>query len=374
MLKIGLVVNPVAGVGGAVGLKGSDGAGIQALALQRGGQPRTPERTLRTLQAIGDDLDRIEWFTWGGNMGSDYLESLGISCREVGGPSGVTSAVDTREAAVALRNCNVDLLLFSGGDGTARDLYDAIEDTVVVVGIPGGVKMHSGVFATTPEAAGELIRRLLAGGLVNSVLREVRDLDEEALRQGRLQPRYFGELRVPEPGGFLQRTKDSGVENEALAVAEIAAEIVERIGELDCAVVLGPGSTVAEVKRSLGMTPTLLGFDVWQSSTQIASDVDGAWLEQHMQRCVLVLSFTRGQGFLLGRGNQQLTPGFLRNLDAGAIWVAGTRTKLKSLHGQPLLLDTDDPDLDRRLSGLIEIVAGYDDRLLYRISSRITDA
>ncbi|MGD8418748.1 MAG: ATP-NAD kinase family protein [Pseudomonadales bacterium] len=369
VLELGLLVNPIAGVGGSVALKGSDGTVIQEQALARGGRARAPERTLRMLRAFTHAQD-VHWLTWGGNMGAAYLDELEIPCTVLGAPGSVTSSADTRTAARAMRDAGVDLLVFAGGDGTARDLLEVLGEGLPVLGIPAGVKMHSGVFATTPEAAAGLLDRLLEGGLVSAVSREVRDLDESALRRGEIRPRYFGELNVPEPGGYLQHTKERGVESEALAVTEIVAELVEQLAETAEPVVLGPGGTLAEIKRALGCEPTVLGFDVWQAGRVLARDVDATWLLEHLDRAIVVLSFTRGQGFLLGRGNQQLTPAFLRRVGRDAIRVVGTRTKLKSLDGRPLLIDTDDPALDRDWSGLIEVITGYQDRLYYRLSDR----
>jgi len=368
-LKFGLLVNPVAGIGGSVALKGSDGAEIQARARQHGGSPRGAARTRRALGALGSAAQAVRWVTWGGEMGEDLLVEAGLSCQLLGAPGDPSGPVDTRLAASAMLAEGVDLIVFSGGDGTARDLQQAVGCRIPVLGIPAGVKMHSGVFTATPERAGTLLARLIDGGLVSSVARQVRDLDEVALRAGEIRPRFFGELRVPETGGYLQHTKEGGRENESLAITEISADVVERIASIDEAVVLGPGSTVAEIKRSLGFEGTVLGFDVWRQDAVIALDVDARWLLDRLDRAVVVLSFTRAQGALLGRGNQQLSPAFLRRIGREALWVIGTRTKLSTLEGRPLLIDTDDPDLDQMWSGLVEITAGYEDRLFYRVSA-----
>ena len=368
-LKFGLLVNPVAGIGGSVALKGSDGAEIQARARQRGGNPRAAPRTRRALRALGSAARAVRWVTWGGGMGEDLLAEAGLNSQLLGAPGDPGGALDTQRAASAMLAEGVDLIVFAGGDGTARDLLQAVGCRIPVLGIPAGVKMHSGVFTTTPERAGELLARLVDGGLVSSVLRQVRDLDEVALRAGEIRPRFFGELRVAEAGGYLQHTKERGRENESLAITEISADVVERLASVDEAVVLGPGSTVAEIKRSLGFEGSVLGFDVWREGAVIALDVDTRWLLDRLDRAVVVLSFTRGQGALLGRGNQQLSPAFLRQIGREALWVIGTRTKLNSLEGRPLLIDTDDPELDQVWSGLVEITAGYEDRLFYRLSA-----
>ncbi len=371
-LSFGLLVNPVAGLGGGVALKGSDGRAVQARARARGGEPRAPGRTLRMLGAFRRAAD-VRWLTWGGAMGEDALAARHIPCTVLGTATGPTSAEDTRSAAQTLAAAGVDLLVFAGGDGTARDLLEALGTLAAVppvLGVPAGVKMHSGVFATTPERAAELLDRLVGGGLVNAARREVRDLDEAALRDGRIRPRSFGELTVPEPGGYLQHTKERGVESEALAVTEIVADVVEMLEGEPLPVVLGPGGTLTRIKAALGFEGTLLGFDVWHDGRLLGTDVDAAWLLARLQRALVVLSFTRGQGFLIGRGNQQLTPKFLRRVGRGALRVVGTRTKLKSLQGRPLLLDTDDPELDREWAGLMEVITGYEDRLFYRLSDR----
>jgi predicted polyphosphate/ATP-dependent NAD kinase len=367
VLKVGLLVNPRAGIGGAVALKGSDG--VFEAALAKGGQPRAEARVPRTLNVLGDQSGACEWYCWGGEMGERYLADAGIPAAVLGQPTQPPSAADSRAAVAAMLSREIDLLLFAGGDGTARDILASAGERVVVLGIPCGVKMHSGVFATTPEAAGELLLSLTRGGLVQSVLRDVRDLDESKLRDGRLEPHYFGEMRVPEPGGYLQHTKVSGRESEALVSEEIAADVSERLQQTDRPVILGPGSTLLQIKSALGISGTLLGMDVWQQGRTLATDADRDWLDESLDRPRVVLSFTRSQGFLLGRGNQQLSPQLLARLRREDLWVVGSRTKLATLEGRPLLIDTDDAQLDQRFTGLIEITTGYEDRLLYAVAS-----
>ena len=369
MLEVGLIVNPVAGIGGPAAQKGSDAPEAQAAARQAGSVPRGTQRARRALQTAGPVAQQCRWWCLKGEMGGDCLDSLGLPYESLGVTPASPGREDTIAAAHALRERGVDLIVFSGGDGTARDLHEALGDSVPVLGIPAGVKMHSGVFTTTPERAGELLVRLFEGRLVNAVRREVRDLDEDALRRGELRPHFYGELLVPEAGGYLQHTKERGRENEALAVQEIVAYIIERIQETRTPVVLGPGSTLAAIKSALGFDGTLLGFDVWVEGAVLALDVDSNWLEANLRTAAVVLSFTRGQGFLLGRGNQQLSPTFLRRIRRASLLVVGTRTKLDSLEGRPLLLDTDDPELDRELSGLVEVIAGYEDHLFYRLAA-----
>jgi predicted polyphosphate/ATP-dependent NAD kinase len=376
VLELGLIVNPVAGLGGPAALRGSDGIDVQAAARARGANPRAARRTARflaTLQSrLGALVSALRFVSWPAPMGAELLTATRFAARVPAGAQArpaVTSEVDTRRAAMALADAGVDLLVFAGGDGTACDVFDAIGRRLPVLGIPTGVKMHSGVFATTPEAAAELVARLVEGGLVGLVEGEVRDADEAELRAGRLAPRFHGILDVPALGGYLQHTKEGGREREDLALVEIAAELAERIRAWSGAVVLGPGSTIAALGHELGVEPTLLGFDVRDADGRWRFDVDRVALDGLRNRHpALVVSFTRRQGFLFGRGNQQLSPGLISDCWPQRVWVAATRTKLASLEGRPLLVDTDDPTLDRRLEGLVTIVSGYRDQLLYTVA------
>jgi predicted polyphosphate/ATP-dependent NAD kinase len=222
----------------------------------------------------------------------------------------------------------------------------------------------------TPQAAGELIVRILDGGLVAAEVAEVRDIDESELREGRVATRYYGELCVPRVGAYLQHVKSGGREVETLVLDEIAQTVHERLATHTGLVVLGPGSTLLAIKSRLGIAGTLLGIDLMRRGSLVAADVDAAMLERQVDRdTVLVLSFTRGQGFLIGRGNQQLTPAILRRIPRSHIWVVGSRSKLASLEGRPLLIDSGAEDVDRRLGGLIDIIAGYEDVLLYRVGN-----
>ena len=368
MLRVGLIINPIAGLGGPAALRGSDSVAIQRAALARGVQPRAAARTTAALRELVPLRQQLEWRTWGGAMGADVLRDLGFDAIVLGSPHEPSTAADTRSAARALVSAEIDLLLFAGGDGTARDLAAEVPARVPVIGIPAGVKMHSGVFAVTPEDVAALIARLLRGELVSARIAEVRDVDEAALRQGRIATRYCGELSVPGVGGYLQHMKSGGREVEALVLEEIAAEVVERLANARGCVVLGPGSTMAAIKTRCGIEPTLLGFDVWRDGVQLGRDLDATALAAVVDdTTVIVMSFTRGQGFLLGRGNQQLTADLLRRIPRGNLWVVGSRSKLATLQGRPLLVDSGAPDVDVKFAGLVEIVSGYDDVLLYRV-------
>lgn len=381
-MKVGLIINPLAGVGGAVGLKGSDGDAITVEALRRGAVPRAEERTQTMLQSLGDDVHRFQWLCADGVMGGFLLRKLAVSHSAISGVATRTSAEDTRQVTQALLREGVAVLVFAGGDGTARDILAAAGSAVPMIGVPAGVKMHSGVFATSPRSAAALLQGLLNGELVNSVTAEVRDVDEAAAREGRASSRWFGELTVPAAGGFLQHTKVGGREDEGLAVEEIVQGVCARIVSLrtadepDRPLVLGPGGTLLAIKeRLMGQTGgsvkgTLLGVDVRMPDGRWVCDVMASDLLSLPGQPLLIVGLPRQQGILFGRGNQQLSAAFLRRLERPRDFVlVATRTKIKALEGRPLLLDTGDAELDRNLTGLWKILCGYDDQLFYRVEA-----
>ena len=380
-LRIGLVINPVAGIGGSVGLQGSDGLLVQEEARRRLGSPRGQERLrgfLHCLQeTLGPSMDAVAWFTWGGEMGGHVLEEMDIPARELGRPQYPSTALDTKTAIQTLCAASIDLLLFVGGDGTARDVLDSAPAQTCVLGLPAGVKMHSGVFAISPGAAAEVVAGLLNGQLIGRMQREVRDYAGDPRQSGgAVVTRRFGELWVPEAAGYLQQMKIGGKEDEGLVVQEIIDHFLDHpeIYE-NKALVLGPGSTCLAVKQALGLEGTLLGVDVrlpdGQCMTNATADRLLALAKDH--RLQMVLSFTRHQGFLLGRGNQQLSAQVVKQLNwPDDVTILGSRTKLASLQQRPLLTDSGSAELDRQLSGLVSILTGYEDYLLYRLSNTFT--
>jgi predicted polyphosphate/ATP-dependent NAD kinase len=375
MFRLGLLVNPCAGLGGAVGLKGSDGAETVAEARARGAVGRAEERALRCLKGLGAP-ERIEVMAWGGAMGADAARRAGFSPQVVGAPdAAATTADDTRQAAATLAELAPDLLLFVGGDGTARDLVTGLAGRrQAVLGVPAGVKMHSGVFAVNPEAAARIIDAMMAGELVTLEDAEVRDIDEEAFRRGEVRTRHYGELRVPAAPRWVQATKIGGRESEPLVLEEIAAGVAQIMAQdPGDSWVIGPGSTTAAVMAHLGLPNTLLGVDLVRDGALIASDLTATELLEQVagRRTRLLVTAIGGQGHVFGRGNQQLTPQLIRQVGAEGMLIVATRTKLAALEGRPLRLDTGDPRLDQELSGFVPVLTGFEDRVLYRLGDEV---
>jgi predicted polyphosphate/ATP-dependent NAD kinase len=251
------------------------------------------------------------------------------------------------------------MILFAGGDGTARDLYASIGETVPAIGIPAGVKMHSAVYATTPRAAGELAVRFLRDGLpVRPV--EVMDLDEEAYRREAVAARLHGFLSMPFHRDLVQGVKSGRVNSDMAALEAIASEIEERL-EPGRLYILGPGTTVRAIVRRLGLEKTLLGVDLLCNRRIICADVgEQAVLAAVQERpASAIVTPIGGQGHFLGRGNQQISPTVLRQIGREHIIVVATPQKLASLGGRPLRVDTGDSALDQALSGYVRVVTGY---------------
>ncbi|MER5635474.1 NAD(+)/NADH kinase [Kitasatospora sp. NPDC002227] len=366
---VGLVVNPVAGVGGAVGLKGSDGETTQRRAHRLGAVPRAGERAALALAELAArHPEELRLLTADGPMGAEAALVAGFRPQLVHRPGRRTSAWDTTATVRALRRAGVRLLLFAGGDGTARDVL-AAEPGCPVIGVPTGVKMHSAVFAVHPRAAGETAAAHLSSGLPVHP-REVVDLDEEALRRGRLGARLHGHLPVPELPLRIQQRKTGATTPDPAALGGIAAELRTFLppGEL---LVLGPGSTTHQVAAALGAETTLLGVDLLRREgaglQPLATDLGERELLDRLagRSAWLALSPTGGQGFLLGRGNQQLSPAVLRSAGRSRLLVLATEAKLAALRGRPLHLDTGDPALDAELSGHHQVITGFRRRALY---------
>ncbi|MGW1408784.1 ATP-NAD kinase family protein [Streptomyces sp. NPDC002403] len=383
MTKVGLVVNPVAGLGGRVGLGGTDGPDRARTALSLGARPQAGARATAALGELaartgGPARDGLLVVTAAGPLGAESVAAAGLTERIVyaAGTGRDTSAADTAAAVRAVVAEGVGLLLFAGGDGTARDVLGALgspgDVSCPVLGVPTGVKMHSAVFAVSPRAAGEVAAAWLARtGGVRLRDAEVMDRDEDALGQGRVTSRLFGWLPVPDVPVRVQQRKTGSGAAAPEAVGGIAAEVAERVGA--GRLVLGPGSTTRAVAAALGADVSLTGVDVLdlrpgRPPRVVARDAgEDALLA--LGPAWIVLSPIGGQGFLLGRGNQQISPRVLRAAGGRErLLVLCTEAKLAALGGRPLLLDTGDDALDAELSGHLPVITGRRHTSLYRLA------
>jgi predicted polyphosphate/ATP-dependent NAD kinase len=359
--KLGLIVNPIAGMGGRVGLKGSDGEAIQARARALGAEPAAQERARRALSKLAAARSPVDLIACAGIMGADAALAAGLAPRLLDQNVGaVTTAEDTRRAADALWRIGVELILFAGGDGTARDILAVVGQTIPILGIPCGVKMHSAVFAVSPEAAGQLAALFAADDEGRIAWREgeVMDVDEDALRAGRLSARLFGYARVPVERNLVQAAKSAGPGDEA-ALDGLTAELAAGM-KRGTTYLLGPGTTTKRLLAHLGLDGTLLGVDALRDGRLVGKDLTASELSVLAGGgpAKIVVSIVGGQGYIFGRGNQPFDPALIRKIGRDNIIVLANQAKLLSLASNRLLVDTGDPDLDRALAGFIRVLIG----------------
>ena len=354
MRRIGLVVNPIAGMGGRVGLKGTDGVVDRAREL--GATPRAPERARRALETLDTHTADVTLFTWGDDMGEAEATSAGFDPVVLGHPEGErTTAADTREAVEAFVSEDIDLILFVGGDGTAVDVATTLDDlgaTTPLLGVPAGVKVFSSVFAVSPEAAARL-----AGTFEECETREVNDIDEAAYRDGTVKPSLKAVARVPVDGELQPSKQITGGDTEGLARG-VADDVKPGV-----TYVLGPGGTLQTIKETLGFTGSPLGVDVYRDGEVIVRDGNETELLSALgSQNVIVVSPIGGQGFVFGRGNQQLSPAVIRQCD---VEIVASREKLKTTG--VLRVDTGEKMLDEELRGWVKVRIGRYERRMIRI-------
>jgi len=369
--QLGLIVNPIAGIGGKVGLKGSDGASIQKKALILGAIPESENRTIIALQEFNHVPFQFEIITYPGTMGEFAASRSGLRHTVIGSIDiKKTTAGDTRQAARDLLCYGVKLILFAGGDGTARDIHSAIGQGIPVLGLPTGVKIHSAVFASSPRNAGVLTASFLSNQTTTLREAEVMDIDENALRNGFVSTRLYGYLTIPYQRRFLQGLKTASSRTEKEGMRAIARCVVENLRD-DFIYLVGPGTTTEAITTELDLPKTLVGVDVLLGKEIIIKDANEAQLLQVLEgRSVkIIVSPIGGQGYIFGRGNQQLSHQVIRRVGKNNIIVVATREKIHALRGKPLFVDTGNLALDEVLIGHIRVITGYNDEIVCRIAS-----
>ena len=371
MVRLGVLANPDAGLGGRLGLKGSDGQA--EFARSKGAEDRSGPRLRSMLQHFSrihrGNSQEIEWVTSRGRMGSEWIpEGLDLgSFSYVHESSGATSSIDTEDAIGTLLESEIQLLVYSGGDGTTRDIVSALASagspSLPVIGVPSGVKMHSGCFASSPKAAAEVLSAWIQGDLLVSST-EVLDLDEELYRGGQWVVRLYAEAFSPNSPRWMQGSKELiQTESEDEIIEGLSDHIEQSLLSDERLIVWGSGGTLSAIGGNLGFQLTTLGIDASLGKTQIATDLDEAGLIEilstHSGERTLLLSPMGGQGFLIGRGNLQLSPAVLREI--GTENVLGVVTPAKLLTVRALRIETGDEHLDAEFASLryMKILQGY---------------
>ena len=392
-MRLGIVVNPDAGLGGKLGFKGSDGRAEEARAAgaeDRAG-PRMHQCLNHLLGLTTSSLNRsgvtLELLVWEGRMGATWLPSLPddapFTVEVMGTTPDSTSPGDTTKLVQELVKAGAEALVYAGGDGTTRDIVKALEamgedaQKTALIGVPGGVKMHSGCFATTPKAAAEVVLSFALGDL-RTAITEVMDLDETVYAKGEWKVRMYGEAWTPSSPRFMQGAKEQ-VErvSEEDTIEGLAHHITTLLAdEPDLMVVWGSGGTLRRMGEHLNQELTLLGIDVQHGDT-VHNDLNenglleviSAHVDENGQRpLLLLLSPMGGQGFLIGRGNLQLSPSVLRLIGHGNILGVATPSKLIGL--EAVRIDTGDDDLDAEFQAkrFVKILQGFRTTRLIRVA------
>ncbi len=367
--KIGLIINPIAGMGGSVGLKGTDGKEILAKALMLGAKPIAPYRAEIFLSHLNPLSGKIDLLVGAGLMGEYEAKKVKFkNIMPIGERKKETTAEDTKLIARIMIENNVDLLVFCGGDGTARDLMDVVGLSLPVLGIPSGVKMHSAVFAVNPKAAANIVIRFVNEGLPLKEA-EVMDVDEESFRSGRLSAKLYGYMLVPYEPELIQGTKEASIltDNELRNQAAIAVYFTERIMEPNTIYILGPGTTTRAIAALLDERKTLLGVDLLLNGKIIKHDVNEKEILESIRgrKAKIVITPIGGQGFIFGRGNQQISPKVIREVGIENIIVIATKHKLKGL--KKLRVDTGELELDQKLKGYMRVIVDYGEEMVMRV-------
>ncbi len=367
--RLGFIVNPVAGLGGRVGLKGSDGPEIQRRALELGAVPESPRRARQALQKLTPLKEQLVLITCPQEMGEDVARECGFQPLVIGKLTpGETTQEDTKRAAAEMERLDVHLLLFAGGDGTARDICHAVGQRVPVLGIPAGVKIHSAVFGASPTSAGELAALYLRGRVSSLREAEVMDIDEAAFRRGVLSAKLYGYLQIPFRGTLVQGLKSASGRSERASQRAIGWHIADGMQD-EWLYIIGPGTTTREITDALGLRKTLLGVDVVKEGELLATDANESQLLELLQgaRAKIIVTPIGGQGYIFGRGNQQISPQVIKRVGKDNIIVVATSGKINALGGEPLRVDTADPAVDEMLGGYVKVITGYDEQIIYRV-------
>jgi predicted polyphosphate/ATP-dependent NAD kinase len=357
---VGFIVNPIAGMGGAVGLKGTDGKAILKRATILGAKPIAPSRAESFLSELKPVKGRIRLIVGAGEMGEDEVKNCGFAFTVLGKRRKETTAEDTIKVAMRIKEAGADLLIFCGGDGTARDILNAIDTNLPVLGVPTGVKMHSAVFAVGPMAAARIAMEFLWEELP---LREaeIMDVDEEAFREGRVSAELYGYLLTPYEPNLIQGVKIASpiTESEMRNQAAIAIYIIENM-KPNVVYIIGPGTTTRTIGDLLDTKKTLLGVDLFCNKKLVAKDVNEKQILEKIngKTAQIIVTPIGGQGFIFGRGNQQISPEVIRQVGLDNILVVATENKLRSLKN--IRVDTGDPSLDDTLRGHpLKVITDY---------------
>ncbi len=366
MKRIGFLVNPIAGLGGQAGMKGSDSPDGRAAALDLGYKKTAGARAYECIKRIKEET-AFHMIAPEGEMGGNVLQKAQIPYESLGKHRETTTKEDTLYYARLLKDRDADLLVFCGGDGTARDILEAVGEQFPVLAVPAGVKMYSACYAVSPCQAGELLKSFIRGDRMPFEYREIMDIDEARLDDPSVTPALYGFLQSIHDKNRLQRAKEACPDPSG---RKLLTEHILSIMNEQALYIIGPGNTTYCLKGQLEGSGTLRGVDVAKGKKIILKDAD----EQSLCRLLgkgmpawIIVTCIGGNGFIFGRGNQQISPRIIRIVSKENLILAVTKEKLATLKGSPMLVDTGDRDTDRYLCGYYRIGVNSYETILYRV-------
>jgi|YelNatPaOPRAMG01_1025707.scaffolds.fasta_scaffold15229_4 predicted polyphosphate/ATP-dependent NAD kinase len=368
--KIGFILNPIAGMGGKIGLKGTDGIEIYELISKLGLEPWSPVRGLRFLEFLKKLDNNLKIVVYSDQMGGNLVKNIGFEMISITKNENkkYTSSMDTKIAAKKMLEMGVDIIIFVGGDGTARDIQDSVGINIPVIGVPAGVKMYSSVFASSPETAAKITINYLNGNIKKTIEAEVLDIDENLFRNGIYRVKLYGFLKIPYDNVYYPGSKIPTSENEELNQIEIAQEIINNLDN-NIYYIIGPGSTTKRIIKNLNFETSLLGIDIIKGRKLIGSNLNEYKILEiiNKNKSKLIITPIGGQGYIFGKGNLEISANVIKKIGGKKnIIIISTRNKIYKLNQKPFLIDTNDKELDERLSGWYKVIVGLNEYMMYK--------
>lgn len=371
VFKLGLIINPIAGIGGKTGLKGSDGGKILEKAFALGAKKEAESRGEEAILPLTFVKNKFKIFTCSGEMGQNICNKLGIVAHEIlEVNSKLTTRYDTINAVGKMEQEKVSLIVFCGGDGTASDVFSALNYNTPILGIPAGVKMHSSVFGTSPNAVGKILVRIISNHAKSfkTTSAEIIDLDEEMRRKNQIETKLVGYANIPTDNYLIQNPKTYRFFKDDESILGIAKFLENQLTD-EATYIIGPGRTTYKFLEKIGIPGTLLGVDVLKGRKLIGKDVNSCELEllSRTDPIYIISGIIGGQGFLFGRGNQQITSDIVRRVGKKNIIVVASTKKIYSLPYQRILIDTGEKELDQMLTGYIKVQTDFNLKYVLKV-------
>ena len=368
--KIGFILNPIAGMGGKIGLKGTDGIEIYELISKLGLEPWSPVRGLRFLEFLKKLDNNLKIVVYSDQMGGNLVKNIGFEMISItkNENNKYTSSMDTKIAVKKMLEMGVDIIIFVGGDGTARDIQDSVGINIPVIGVPAGVKMYSSVFASSPETAAKITINYLNGNIKKTIEAEVLDIDENLFRNGIYRIKLYGFLKIPYDNVYYPGSKIPTSENEELNQIEIAQEIINNLDN-NIYYIIGPGSTTKRIIKNLNFETSLLGIDIIKGRKLIGSNLNEYKILEiiNKNKSKLIITPIGGQGYIFGKGNLEISANVIKKIGGKKnIIIISTKNKIYKLNQKPFLIDTNDKELDERLSGWYKVIVGFNEYMMYK--------